>query len=195
MDCNLQTLDRDKLVEVANDLRRLVHEKESQIAELRTAIFELKDGYRPTDGESASANRTPAWTRAEQDCPGETSRSYLHRRYPTVLVYDPHLQNITARSVKSLEDQRAIFSRLPSRWSTTLHVYAERLTTDGSATSDRVRITTKKRIVKRLQYDYTIHLKHLDWSVKLRIWSGQIHWIFILRPVDGNGDSSKSINL
>jgi len=199
--------DRDKLNKNARALQELVRSKNTEIADFRYHLYEpnhrlayqrqardeelprvRREGQVTPDSLSQiqdadeqesqfHALDTHKWVRAEKDYPDDTPCSCFPRRYRTALVYDPYKEHLSICSVEQLQGKHAIISRLPSRWSTAIHVYAEGVPTSPNY---RVRVTTKERVPMGMVPFCTIHPRKLS-TVKLRILLGQIQWLFIIR--------------
>ncbi|KAF2093606.1 hypothetical protein NA57DRAFT_81108 [Rhizodiscina lignyota] len=132
----------------------------------------------------------PKWILAEHDYPqSELAWNCPQTRNPKVLVYDPQRRILNVQSQDQLGNKGAIVSRLPSRLPKALHVYVESQAT-AAQSYYRVRVTNKRRHVDGLLYDRTIFLRNLNFSTKLQIMTGSIHWLFILRSA---GDYDHSI--
>ncbi|KAI0483756.1 hypothetical protein F4859DRAFT_474001, partial [Xylaria cf. heliscus] len=100
--------------------------------------------------------------------------SCFGRGYPTVLVWDLQEEKIHLLRVDGLPDQQAIISRLPSRWTSSIHVYIEIV---GRSSTQRAKVTTKRRNVIGMIPYCSIHLSKLSSAIRLRILLGEIRWI------------------
>ncbi|OCK91991.1 uncharacterized protein K441DRAFT_191407 [Cenococcum geophilum 1.58] len=193
---------REKADKIEDESKKRTKANEEEIARVRREVQIPSEKERGSAAEVSAFQKTeeqenyfgslstPLWIRAEHDYPDEAYFSCFHRKFPTVLVYDPKLDSLTAQSVQDLQGQRAIISRLPSRWSRAIHVHIERMSTNVTASNCRVRVTTKDRTVKGLEYYCTINLKHIAWDTKLNMLLGNIRWLFILRAI---GESGKRV--
>jgi len=191
---------REKSDKIEDESKKRTKADEEEIARVRRELQMLSEKEREPAAEVSAFQKaeeqenyfgslsTPLWIRAEHDYPDEAYFSCFHRKFPTVLVYDPKLDSLTAQSVQDLQGQRAIISRLPSRWSRAIHVHIERMSTNVTASNCRVRVTTKDRTVKGLEYYCTINLKHIAWDTKLNMLLGNIRWLFILRAIGESGN-------
>lgn len=194
---------REKADKIEDESKKRTKANEEEIARVRRELQMLNEKEREPAAEVSAFQKTeeqenyfgslstPLWIRAEHDYPDEAYFSCFHRKFPTVLVYDPKLDSLTAQSVQDLQGQRAIISRLPSRWSRAIHVHIERMSTNVTASNCRVRVTTKDRTVKGLEYYCTINLKHIAWDTKLNMLLGNIRWLFILRAIGESGKRMK----
>ena len=188
---DLDSLDRDQLLEVAKSFRkalRLYADRNCQ----RASSFSL-----PT---SPLESRQPTWIRAELDSPGDMHWSCFRERnkYPTVIAYNPSRSSLKARSQETLkgklnldwrdggllrediDEHAVIYSRLPSCRSNTIHVFVECVTTDSSGSTPKFRISTRKQVPPGYVPHCTIHLKRLNWRTRIRVWTGRIKWLYIL---------------
>lgn len=194
---------REKADKIEDESKKRTKANEEEIARVRREVQIPSEKERGPAAEVSAFQKaeeqenyfgslsTPLWIRAEHDYPDEAYFSCFHRKFPTVLVYDPKQDSLTAQSVQDLQGQRAIISRLPSRWSRAIHVHIERMSTNVTASNCRVRVTTKDRTVKGLEYYCTINLKHIAWDTKLNMLLGNIRWLFILRAISESGKRMK----
>lgn len=194
---------REKADKIEDESKKRTKANEEEIARVRREVQIPSEKERGPAAEVSAFQKaeeqenyfgslsTPLWIRAEHDYPDEAYFSCFHRKFPTVLVYDPKKDSLTAQSVQDLQGQRAIISRLPSRWSRAIHVHIERMSTNVTASNCRVRVTTKDRTVKGLEYYCTINLKHIAWGTKLNMLLGNIRWLFILRAIGESGKRMK----
>ena len=212
---------REKADKIEDESKKRTKANEEEIARVRREVQIPSEKERGPAAEVSAFQKaeeqenyfgslsTPMWVRAEHDYPDEAYFSCFHRKFPTVLVYDPKPDSLTAQSVQDLQGnlkdffggnltdnsnvigQRAIISRLPSRWSRAIHVHIERMSTNVTASNCRVRVTTKDRTVKGLEYYCTINLKHIAWDTKLNMLLGNIRWLFILRAIGESGKRMK----
>lgn len=183
---------RGKADKIEDESKKRTKANEEEIARVRREVQMLSEKECEPAAEVSAFQKaeeqenyfgslsTLLWVRAEHDYPDEAYFSCFHRKFPTVLVYDPKLDSLTAQSVQDLQGQRAIISRLPSHWSRAIHVHVERMSTNVTASNCRVRVTTKDRTVKGLEYYCTINLKHIAWDTKLNMLLGNIRWLFII---------------
>jgi len=194
---------REKADKIEDESKKRTKANEEEIARVRREVQMLSEKEREPAAEVSAFQKAeeqenyfgslsaPLWIRAEHDYPDEAYFSCFHRKFPTVLVYDPKLDSLTAQSVQDLQGQRAIISRLPSRWSRAINVHIERMSTNVTASNCRVRVTTKDRTIKGLEYYCTINLKHIAWDTKLNMLLGNIRWLFILRAIGESGKRMK----
>lgn len=194
---------REKADKIEDESEKRTKASEEEIARVRREVQMLSEKEHGPAAEVSAFQKaeeqenyfgslsTPLWIRAEHDYPDEAYFSCFHRKFPTVLVYDPKPDSLTAQSVQDLQGQRAIISRLPSRWSRAIHVHIERMSMNVTASNCRVRVTTKDRTVKGLEYYCTINLKHIAWDTKLNMLLGNIRWLFILRAIGESGKRMK----
>jgi len=194
---------REKADKIEDESKKRTKANEEEIARVRREVQMLSEKEREPAAEVSAFQKAeeqenyfgslsaPLWIRAEHDYPDEAYFSCFHRKFPTVLVYDPKLDSLTAQSVQDLQGQHAIISRLPSRWSRAINVHIERMSTNVTASNCRVRVTTKDRTIKGLEYYCTINLKHIAWDTKLNMLLGNIRWLFILRAIGESGKRMK----
>jgi len=156
----------------------------------------------------------PQWIRAELDCPGDTTR-YLffgqrRSKYRRVVVYDPSRscleskrrsdmkgehsipRNSDSRLTPRTDSPGGIYSRFPSRLSGIVYVFVECATT---AAPRKFRISSNKETPFGFSLYCTIHLKRLSWRTRVKIWTGRIKWLYILRDPDSRANSPSNQQL
>jgi hypothetical protein len=106
---------REKADEVEDESKKRTKANEEEIARLRREVQMLSEKEREPAAEVGAFQKaeeqesyfgslsTPLWIRAEHDYPDEAYFSCFHRKFPTVLVYDPKLDSLTAQSVQDLQ--------------------------------------------------------------------------------------------
>jgi len=125
-----------------------------------------------------SHEKNQQWIIAEQDYPDAQS---------LVVLFDDREVKVTES--KSLEGQRAIASRFPSRWPGTVYVYTKSALSKSQDSANRVRVSTKNVAPNGLRWSNTLHLNKLPLETKVKILTGQIKWLFVMQ-----NDSRSSTN-
>jgi len=129
----------------------------------------------PGSGQSAS---NPKWIFSEDNYPKNSE---------SVILFDG--QRCRVRKCEELKKNTAVISKIPSRWTRTVHVYSKGnpiLLEDESYL-----LTSKKGQQDGLRWMSTIHLEKLPWNVRAGVFTRQIEWIFITNTGSRSSTESK----
>ena len=140
---------------------------------LQNIIKDIQDTaqtYIQRSSEREEELENTRWLIAEQTYPEEQAQ---------VVLFDNRQFKVT--SAKELTGRRAIASRIPSRWPSTVYVYTENTLPMLHDTDCRVRVSRKKGAPDGLRWSKTLHLNKLPLDTKVRILSGQIKWLFVMQ--------------
>jgi len=149
-------------------------------------------------GSTSSTDTRSNWTRAELDSPADTSSWSCFGEKPkfsSVIAYEPGLGSLKAQSRKELHveagDRRIIYSRLPSRRTNTIYVFAESSATGTSSSTKRFRVATRAKAPDGFVPHWTLHLKSLSWNTRVKIWTGRVKWVYILLEPESQRSTMK----
>jgi len=136
------------------------------------------------------------WVRADIDFPNvkaEHGLIFNGHHMQDAVVFNAGTKVLTVQRIKDLQGNFAVYSRLPSRVSRTIYVWIESITDPSAAPVPHYRVTDKDETPEGSMYHLTIHLDRLHMTEKLRILTGQIRWLFILKTGRlGTGSSSET---
>lgn len=73
------------------------------------------------------------------------------------------------------------------------------MATVSTGSSQRFRVSTSSRPPPGFFQYSTIHLRRLSWSTRVKVWTGQIKWLYILRDLESKKEielaAKKELNL
>jgi len=179
-------MQHDKLLETAKGLQKCCKESRNENERQQE---ELKRILRQTSFPSSvsSFDIKPFWIRANVDSPGDMSWHCFGERskYRTVMVYDRRGSSLETRDRQTLEGESSvIYSRMPSQRCNIVHVFVECMSMVPTGSSQNFRVSTIARPPPGFVPYCTIHLKRLSWGTRIKVWSGQIKWLYILRDLE-----------
>ena len=111
---------REKADKIEDESKKRTKANEEEIARVRREAQTLREKEREPAAEVSTFQKadehensfgslpTPLWIRAEHDYPDEAYFSCFRRKFPTVLVYDPKMDSLTARSVQNLQGNSSV---------------------------------------------------------------------------------------
>jgi len=130
----------------------------------------LSRDNRESGGSFRSTHRdsiaNPNWTFSDNNYP---------RGNDPVILFDG--QGCSVKTCKDLDKDRAVISKVPSRWCRTVYVYDSGMF--AAHDDSNFFITSKKGQGDDLRWMSTIHLEKLPLSVRGRVFTRQIKWIFV----------------
>jgi hypothetical protein len=203
IELDLEDLEHSQLLETAKGLQKCCQDYRSENARQEE---ELKRVQRAASfpSSTSSFNLQSSWSRANIDSPGDMSWSCFgeQSKYPTVMVYNRSGRSLETRDREDLKSKFAIartvspllkprkdecgviYSRLPSQRCNTVHVFVEYTAVPYSGSSQKFRVSTNARPPPGFVQYCTIHLKRLSWGTRVKVWTGQIKWLYILRNLE-----------
>ncbi|KAI1450498.1 hypothetical protein F5Y02DRAFT_369004 [Annulohypoxylon stygium] len=193
---SIEKYDRIKAVDlskICNDTNKLKLVAEDLQRELLQVYGDRREAIRNEPGQSTTNEKTqisntnlsstPAfwsgleWIPAQCDYPTDTATTKsigFGSSHMEILVYDCSRGTLEVwHGLEKLQGKRALFSKLPSRWCSELHVCVEKITKLESKNAPRYRITNKA-IPYTMTTRCKIHLTELKPVARLKILSGHI---------------------
>jgi hypothetical protein len=206
---NLDNLKPDELLQSCKAHRKFLNETLSDIKHLQTERNRRQRVCSFPDSISS--------IRADIDSPEDTS-SFLcfgdRPKFSTIIAFKPghylEAQDLVEFQSELKNDwscsgllrwraeeagDRVIFSRLPSRKGNIIYVFVESSATGTSSPAKKYRLSTKATPPDGFVTHWTIHLSRLDWIARVKIWTGQIKWVYILVPEKSATEKSVKIRL
>jgi hypothetical protein len=216
---NLVELDHSQLLDTARSFRKAYQDclRECEAQKEQLQRFQIEHGSQRVlsfPSSISTLDARPSFIRAELDSPVDTTWSCFGAPDAKIIAYElghGSLRIISRNELlkgkvdscsllkrllrKYADDRGAIYSRLPSRVATTIHVFVESVTRCTIGLPRKFRISTRKTAPPGFIPHWTIHLNQISWSTKFKMLSGQIKWFYILLdPESSKEDCSSLLN-
>jgi hypothetical protein len=195
---DLARLSDEKVREVARDLQSQICSLQQEVNLLyidvrkqRKIMSTLSDGNAQAEGSTPPARLT--WTLSDNHYPKPNS-SVIHfdGRNCSVKNTDDLYGKCSLQLDRCLNltrpDDAAIVSKIPSRWTNTVYLYADN--TRAIHADSCLWVTSKKGQSDGLRWMSTIHFGKLPIEIRVQVLFGQIQWLFITE--NGSRSSTES---